>query len=413
MAELSEQEFGTRFGIDPEALQGRRVLIIVENLPVPFDRRVWQEARTLHAAGAEVSVICPMAGEWTAAYEVIDGIHIYRHPLDADGGGARAYLREYVQALYWQTRLAWRVWRERGFDTIQGCNPPDLVFLVAAPFRLLGKRYIFDHHDLNPELYEAKFGKRGFFWHALRLVERLNFAAASVVISTNDSYRRIALERGRKRPEDVFVVRSGPDLSRMRPVAPNPAWRGDGRFLVGYLGVMGEQEGIDLLLEAVRILVRERGRDDVRFVLVGGGPALSDLRALSARMGLEDHVRFTGRASDADLLEVLSTADLCVNPDRVTPMNDLSTMNKILEYMAMGKPIVQFEVTEGRVSARAASLYAAPNDPADLAAKIETLLEDPELRASMGRYGQARVARDLHWGASVAPLLAAYRRAAR
>jgi glycosyltransferase involved in cell wall biosynthesis len=413
MAKGSVQEFEERFGIDPSALQARRVLIIVENLPVPFDRRVWQEARTLHAAGAEVSVICPMAGEWTAPYEVIDGIHIYRHPLDADGGGARAYLREYAQALYWQTRLAWRVWRERGFDTIQGCNPPDLVFLVAAPFRLIGKRYIFDHHDLNPELYEAKFGKRGFFWRALRLVERLNFASASVVISTNDSYRRIALERGRKRPEDVFVVRSGPDLSRMRPVEPNPAWRGDGRFLVGYLGVMGEQEGIDLLLEAVRILVRERGRDDVRFVLVGGGTALADLRALSARMGLEGYVRFTGRASDADLLEVLSTADLCVNPDRVTPMNDLSTMNKILEYMAMGKPIVQFEVTEGRVSAGAASLYAAPNDPADLAAKIETLLEDPELRASMGRYGQARVARDLHWGASVAPLLNAYLRAAR
>lgn len=413
MATGSDQEFGQRFGIDPIALQGRRVLIIVENLPVPFDRRVWQEARTLHAAGAEVSVICPMAGEWTALYEMIEGVHIYRHPLNADGGGARAYLKEYLAALYWQTRLAWRVWRERGFDTIQGCNPPDLVFLVAAPFRLLGKRYIFDHHDLNPELYEAKFGKRGFFWHALRIAERLNFLTASVVISTNDSYRRIALERGRKRPEDVFVVRSGPDLSRMRPVPPNPVWRGDGRFLIGYLGVMGEQEGIDLLLEAVRILVRERGRDDVRFVLVGGGPALADLRALSARMGLEGYVRFTGRASDADLLEVLSTADLCVNPDRVTPMNDLSTMNKILEYMAMGKPIVQFEVTEGRVSAGAASLYAAPNDPADLAAKIETLLEDPELRASMGRHGQARVARDLHWGGSVAPLLNAYLRVAR
>ena len=183
MATGSDQEFGQRFGIDPIALQGRRVLIIVENLPVPFDRRVWQEARTLHAAGAEVSVICPMAGEWTALYEMIEGVHIYRHPLNADGGGARAYLKEYLAALYWQTRLAWRVWRERGFDTIQGCNPPDLVFLVAAPFRLMGKRYIFDHHDLNPELYEAKFGKRGFFWHALRIAERLNFLTASVVIS--------------------------------------------------------------------------------------------------------------------------------------------------------------------------------------------------------------------------------------
>jgi len=411
MLDMSDQGFGVRFGVDPEALTGRRILIIVENLPVPFDRRVWHEARTLTAAGAQVSVICPMAGEWIAPYEMIEGVHIYRHPLNADGGGARAYIKEYLQALYWQTRLAWRVWRERGFDTLQGCNPPDLVFLVAAPFRLMGKRYIFDHHDLNPELYEAKFGKRGFFWNALRIAERLNFATASVVISTNESYRRIALQRGRKRAEDVFVVRSGPDLSRMRPVPQNPAWRGDGKFLVGYLGVMGEQEGIDLLLEAVQTLVHVHGREDIRFVLVGGGPALADLRALCTRMGLDAYVRFTGRASDADLLEVLSTADICVNPDRVTPMNDLSTMNKILEYMAMGKPIVQFEVTEGRVSAGEASLYATPNDPQDLAAKILSLIDDPDMRERMGAIGQARVGRDMHWGASVAPLLAAYRHA--
>lgn len=398
---------------DPKALEGRRILIIVENLPVPFDRRVWQEARTLHAAGAEVSVICPMAGEWTDAHEVIDGIHIHRHPLKADGTGARAYLREYATALWWQTRLAWRIHRLRGFDTIHGCNPPDLIFLVALPFRLLGKRYIFDHHDLNPELYETKFGRRGFFWHALRIAERLTFMTARVVISTNDSYRRIAIERGRKRPEDVFVVRSGPDLSRIRPVPENPAWRDGRRFLVGYLGVMGDQEGIDLALESVRILVQAQGRTDFRFVLVGGGPALAELKALCHRMGLDDHVHFTGRVPDDQLLEILSTADVCINPDRVTPMNDLSTMNKILEYMALGKPIVQFEVTEGRVSAGDASLYAAPNDPADFAAKIVELLDDPERRARMGAIGMERVRHDLHWGASIEPLLAAYRRSAR
>lgn len=393
------------------ALAGRKILIIVENLPVPFDRRVWLEARTLKAAGAEVAVICPTGKGFDARYEVLEGIHIYRHPLPLDASGALGYLAEYGAALLWESWLAWKVFFRHGFDVIHGCNPPDLIFLVALQFRLLGRRFIFDHHDINPELYEAKFGKRGFFWRLMVLFERLTFATASVSIATNESYRRIALERGRMPEADVFVVRSGPDLSRVRPVAPAGHWKNGRRFLVGYVGVMGDQEGIDLLLAAVADLVHRRGRQDIQFVLVGGGPSLDSLRALADDLDLSDHVTFTGRAPDQTLFEVLSTADLCVNPDRVNPMNDKSTMNKILEYMAFSKPIVQFEVTEGRFSAAGASLYARADDTADFADRIAELLADPQRRAAMGAEGYDRVVRLFAWPHQVGALIGAYERA--
>jgi glycosyltransferase involved in cell wall biosynthesis len=393
-------------------LAGRKILIIVENLPLPFDRRVWHEARTLTAAGAQVCVICPTGKGYEARHEELDGVHIYRHPLPVDAKGAAGYLLEYGAALFHETRLAWKIFRRHGFDTIQGCNPPDLIFLVAWQFRLLGRRYIFDHHDINPELYEAKFNRRGVFWRLMVLFERLNFAAARVVISTNESYRAIALKRGKKAPEDVFVVRSGPDLNRLKRLPPNPDWKKGRAHMVGYVGVMGDQEGIDLLLDAARQVVFDHGRD-VQFVLVGGGPALAGLREMAEGMGLSGHVTFTGRAPDDVLFEVLSTADVCVNPDRVNPMNDLSTMNKILEYMAFEKPIVQFEVTEGRRSARDASLYAAPNDTGDFAAKVMQLLDDPERRAEMGRIGRSRVETELSWDHQVDALVAAYERAGR
>lgn len=392
-------------------LAGRRVLIIVENLPLPFDRRVWHECRTLTAAGAEVSVICPTGKGYEAAYECLDGVHIHRHPLPTDASGALGYLVEYGAALFHEMRLALKVARLRGFDTLQACNPPDLIFLVALPFKLFGKRFIFDHHDINPELYEAKFGRRGAFWKLLGMFERLTFRSADVVISTNQSYREIALTRGGMRPEDVFVVRSGPDLNRLVVSKPDPAWRKGRRHMVGYVGVMGEQEGIDLLLDAARILVKERGRD-VQFVLVGDGPALPGLKAQAAEMGLAEHVSFLGRAPDAQLFSVLSSADVCVNPDRVNPMNDKSTMNKILEYMAFSKPIVQFEVTEGRHSAGEASLYARPNDTADMADKIALLLDDPRRSAEMGALGRHRVETELSWDHQVDTLIAAYQRVA-
>lgn len=397
-------------GVDRTRLAGARVLIIVENLPLPFDRRVWLEARTLKAAGAQVSIICPTGKGYEKRHEVLEGIDIYRHPLPMEADSALGYLVEYGAALFWETVLAWRVFLKGGLDVIHGCNPPDLIFLVALPFRLFGVRYLFDHHDINPELYEAKYDRRGFFWKLMAFFERLTFRAAKVSIATNESYRRIAIERGGKRPEDVFVVRSGPDLSKVKPVAPVDSWRNGRRYLVGYVGVMGAQEGIDLLLDAVRQIVHVRGRRDVQFGLVGGGSSLEEMKALAVELGVAEYVTFTGRAPDQTLFEVLSTADVCVNPDRVNPMNDKSTMNKIMEYMAVGKPIVQFEVAEGRVSAGEASLYAKANDPADLADKILGLLDDPERRARMGAFGRERVERELSWATQIEPLLSAYER---
>ena len=392
-------------------LAGRKILIVVENLPLPFDRRVWQEAKTLHAAGAVVSIICPTGKGFTKRYEAIEGIHIHRHPLPLDASGALGYLLEYGAALFWETLLAWKIFLTRGFDVIQGCNPPDLVFAVALPFRLFGVRYIFDHHDINPELYEAKFGKRGAFWRLMRLLERITFKVATVSIATNESYKAIAVERGGMRPEDVFVVRSGPDLAKLTRVPPEPKWRNGRRHLVGYVGVMGEQEGIDLLIDAVEHIVRKLGREDIQFALVGGGSSLDALQRLAASRRLADYVTFTGRAPDAVLFEVLSSADIGVNPDRVNAMNDKSTMNKIMEYMAFSLPIVQFDVTEGRFSAGEASLYARANDPIDLADKIVALIDDPARRAEMAAFGRRRVEQELSWDYQIAPLLAAYRRA--
>ncbi len=390
-------------------LAGRKILIIVENLPLPFDRRVWQECQTLTAAGANVAVICPTGKGYETLYENIDGVHIYRHSLPLEANGPVGYLLEYGAALFHELRLTVKVLRRHGFDTIQACNPPDLIFLVAAPFKLLGKRFIFDHHDINPELFEAKFNRKGFLWRMMLLLERLSFLTADVVISTNESYRSIAIKRGGVKPENVFVVRSGPNLNRLKRVPVNRDWANGRKHLIGYVGVMGSQEGIDLLLQAMHDLVVKRHRS-VQAVLVGDGPEFEKLKALAASLQLDGHVTFTGRAQDTMLFEVLSSADLCVNPDRVNPMNDKSTMNKIMEYMAFGKPIVQFDVTEGRVSAGGASLYALKNDPADFADKIEELLDDPIKREKMGELGRQRVVSELSWDDQVWPLIEAYLR---
>ena len=388
----------------------RRVLIVVENLPVPFDRRVWSEATTLVEAGYVVSVISPKGKGFDAEYELLDGVHVYRHDLPAEGNGAWGYLREYGAAFWHELRLANRVRRERGLDMLQGCNPPDLIFLVAWPLRLFGVRYIFDHHDICPELYETKFGKRGLLWRAMRLFEWLTFRTATVSIATNESYADIARTRGGMAAEDVFVVRSGPKLEKLELRPPTPALKCGAQYLVGYVGVIGQQEGLDLLIEAAEHLVRDMGRD-VHFGIVGDGPVLPEIRAEVARRGLEAHFTFTGRAPDDLLLDMLNTADVCVNPDRVTPMNDLSTMNKILEYMTLKKPIVQFDLKEGRASAGEASLYARANDPVDFAEKIAELLDDPDARARMAAIGRARIEGGFSWAHSAPQLLAAYDRA--
>ncbi|MHA7820204.1 MAG: glycosyltransferase family 4 protein [Erythrobacter sp.] len=411
MNEVALAEEGIPKVIEGEPLKDKHVLIVVENLPLPFDRRVWQEARTLKAAGAHVSIICPTGKGHEKRFEVIEGVEIHRHPLPLEAKGALGFLAEYGAALFWETVLAWRIFFRRRFDVIQGCNPPDLIFLVALPFKLFGVRYIFDHHDINPELYEAKFEKRGFFWQLMRLFEKVTFGVANVSIATNESYKKIAIERGGMDPNRVHVVRSGPDLSRLKRVEPVEVWKNGRDHMVGYVGVMGEQEGIDLLIDAVKHIVREKQREDIQFVLVGGGPALEDLKQLTAEKGLADFITFTGRAPDQELFEVLSTMDIGVNPDRVNAMNDKSTMNKIMEYMSLEKAMVQFDVTEGKFSAREASLYAKPNDPIDMAEKICELVDDPKRRAKMGRFGRERVVEELNWQHQIDPLLAAYRQA--
>ena len=386
----------------------RRVLILVENLPSPFDRRVWQEASALRDAGWAVSIVCPTGRGYERRFESIDGIDIHRYPLPVEASGALGYALEYGSALAWSFALAWKVFFGRGFDVIHACNPPDLLFLVGGFFRMLGKKFVFDHHDINPELYEAKFGRRDFLWRVMVALERWTFRTADVSIATNESYRKIAIERGGMPPGRVFVVRSGPSLERMKIVPPDPRLKRGRRHLVGYVGVMGKQEGVDHLLRAARHLIVERGRTDIHFGLVGGGTSLEEMKTLARQLGIADYVTFTGRVPDDQLLAMLNTADVCVNPDVANEMNDKSTMNKIMEYMALGKPIVQFDLTEGRFSAQEASLYARRNAPVDLAAKIEELLDDPKRRAEMGAFGRRRVENELEWRHEVPKLLAAY-----
>ncbi|MFW2541581.1 glycosyltransferase family 4 protein [Primorskyibacter sp. 2E107] len=391
--------------------QARRVLIVVENLPVPLDRRVWLEATTLQAAGYEVSVICPMGRGWNEAYEVIDGVHIYRHPAPPEAhSGAVAYAREYLHAIRHWFRLARVVKRERGFDVIHGCNPPDLIFLLALRYRLSGVRYLFDHHDVCPELFEAKFDRKGLLHKIMLLWERITFAFADVSLATNESFREIAIRRGKMKPENVFVVRSAPRIEKFLPGPGDPAARKGAKTLLGYVGVIGQQEGMDLLLEAMHHLIHDLGHADVHLAIVGFGPHVDVVKADMADKGLENHVTFTGALYDEELLKVLNEIDIGVAPDPKNPMNDISTMNKVMEYMTLEKPLVQFDLTEGRASAGDAALYAQANDAQDFARCLAQLIEEPDLRADLGAKGRARVLKSLSWDASAPKLLAAYDR---
>ena len=389
----------------------RKVLIIVENMPVPLDSRVWKEARSLYDAGYEVTVLCPKGKGFKKTYELLEGIRIYRHPMPEEGNSPAGYVWEYACALFWQFLYSWWIYLRRGFHVMQGCNPPDDIFLVALPFKLFGVKYIFDHHDVNPELYFSKYERTDFFYKAQLWLEKATFRCSDVVMSTNNSYREIAINRGGMCEQDVFVVRNGPDPNTFKPVSPNPARKLGKRYLVGYVGNMDAQEGLDILVD-VALRFKNNGRRDLHFTCVGGGPGLTKLRQLVSDKNLNDMITFTGRISDAELLEVLSTAAVCVNPDKPCPMNSMSTMIKIMEYMALGKPIVQFEGREGRFSAQEASLYSGGSDHvADFAEKIEWLLDHPEERVRMGEFGRRRIQRELAWEFSVEKLLAAYEKA--
>ena len=386
----------------------RRVLIIVENLPVPFDRRVWQEAMTLRDAGYLVTVICPTGRGHDERHERIDGIEIFRHPLPKEGKGALSYLKEYSAALFWEFFLAWRVYFGRGFDVIQGCNPPDLIFLVAGVFRLFGVRYVFDHHDINPELYELKFGRRDLFYRLLVECEKATFRLATVSIATNESYREIALERGGMPGDRVFVVRSSPDLSKLGSAGSDVSLRLGRRHLVGYVGIMAEQDGVDTLLRIVREIVIGRQREDVQFLLVGDGSELESLKQYAIDLGIAQHVTFTGYLSGENLLAAMNSIDVGVCPDNSNPYNDKCTMNKILEYMSLGKPVVQFGLTEGRRSAGNASLYAEHNDEQEFADLLLSLIDDDAMRAELGARGRHRIQEELDWRFQAPRLLEAY-----
>ena len=374
---------------------------------MPFDRRVWQECTTLRDAGWQVEVICPQGSKRDTEREAeIDGVRIHRYPLRAATGGPVGYLREYGSALLHTLRLARKV---GPVDVVHACNPPDLLFLPALWLKRRGARFVFDQHDLVPELYLSRFDRgEDLLYRAVCAMERQTYRHADVVIATNESYRDVALRRGGKRPEDVFVVRSAPDVDRFRPVPAEPELKHGKPQLLCYLGVMGPQDGVDYALRALAKLRDELGRTDWHAVFIGSGDAFDAMVELAGQLGLSDQVQFTGRIPDADLARYLSTADVCLSPDPRNPLNDVSTMNKVLEYMAMSRPIVSFDLREARVSAGDAAVYAAANDEAEFAGLIARLMDNPEERARMGKIGQERVSGPLSWRNSQQSLLDAY-----
>jgi glycosyltransferase involved in cell wall biosynthesis len=392
-------------------LNGRKVLIIVENLPVPFDRRVWQEAKALKNMGATVSVICPKGKGYTKSFEIIQKIAIYRHNLPLEARRSFEYLLEYPAALFWESILSVKCLFQRGFDVIHACDPPDLLFLIGAFYKLFGKKFVFDHHDLNPELYLAKFGGKGIIYKILLMLERLSYRISDIAIVTNESFRDIALDRGKKKPEDVFVVRSGPETERIGRVTPNEKYKNGRKYLVGYLGVIGKQDGVHFLVEACDYLVNKKKRKDIQFICMGGGTELENIKEYARGKNVGDYINFTGMINKRKLIfDILCSTDVCIATDVFNEMNDRSTMNKIMEYMVIKKAIVQFDLKEGRRTAGGASLYAKPDDPADMAEKILQLLEDPKKRKEMGIIGYNRIINKMAWKYEKEKLCKAYMR---
>jgi glycosyltransferase involved in cell wall biosynthesis len=374
------------------------VVVIVQNLPVPFDRRVWLECQSLVAEGYDVTVVCPQ-GEGTGSSQVVDGVRILGYPAYAPGGSALGYVLEYAWSFLATARLVRVARRDGPFDVVQACNPPDIFWPIARWLRGRdGTRFVFDHHDLCPELYLSRFeGDGGAAYRGLRFLERQTFRTADRVTSTNESYAVIARSRGGKPREHVSVVRTGPDPQRLRRGEPFPHLRRGRRHLVAYLGVMGPQDGVDLALRAADVVVHEMGRDDIVFTFMGSGDSHHDLVRLRDDLGLAKFVDLPGRVPDEFVAQVLSTADLGLSPDPLNPLNDVSTMNKTMEYMAFGLPVVAFDLTETRVSAADAARYVRPNDVAEYARAIVELVDDPAARADMGRRGRERVEEHLAW----------------
>jgi len=399
-----------RSALQPPRMSKPSVLIIVENLPVPLDRRVWQESCALRDAGYDVRVICPQMRGQTLPEERRDGIQILRHWISGEAGGFIGFFLEYASALWGELRLAWKTWRRHRFKIIHLCNPPDLLFLVAWPFKLFGVRVVYDVHDLWPEMFEAKFGRRGIFYWFVRLAERLAYACADVVLATNESVKQVAIARGKKSAEEVFTVRTAPLLAAAG-MPPDPALKQGKKYLVGYIGVMGDADGVHYLVEAASHIVHKLGRRDVHFLVMGTGPEYDKLVKLRDQLGLQEFVYLPGRVSNEFLFSALQTMDLGVACDPINSYNNCCTMNKTLEYMAFGKPQVMFETKEGRASAADAASYVAENSAERMGEAVVRLLDDAAARARMGQIGLHRANEVINWERSVEQLLGAYRAA--
>ena len=376
----------------------RRVLIIVQNLPVPFDRRVWLECQALVAAGYTVAVVCPK-GRGDPSYQVVDTVELYKYRPYAPGGSKLSFIAEYVYSFLATAWLTLKARRKGRFSVLQACNPPDIFWPIAIALRAADRtKFVFDHHDLSPELFQSRFPDGPKLpYRGLRWLERRTHRTADQVISTNDSYRDIAIRRSGKRPADVTVVRTGPDPDKLRRGPADPAQRRGRRYLAAYIGVMGPQDGVDIVVRAADVIVHELGRDDIAFTLIGSGDCFDELVALRDKLGLAGHVEFTGRAPDELVGRVMSTADVGLSPDPKNPLNDLSTMNKSMEYMAFELPVVAFDLRETRVSTGDAAVYVKPNDVRDYALAIAELLDNEDKRALLGKLGRARVEDELAW----------------
>jgi glycosyltransferase involved in cell wall biosynthesis len=383
-----------------------------ENLPVPADPRVWKEATTLQQHGFQVSVICPKgATNYRESHVCIDGVHIYRYSLPTTGNKYVSYLLEYSIALLMTFLLSIKVLLRHGFDVLHAANPPDMFFLLGLFYRLLGKKYIFDQHDLAPEMFAVKFnGKMRLVRRVLLFLERCSYRVAHRVIVTNHTQKWIATRRGGCSPDKVLIVRNGPDLRRLKRVAPEAELKRGRTHLLAYVGVMGSQDGIEYALQALHHLVYKRGRQDVSLVLMGHGDHLPFLQALASQLRLDDYVNFTGWVESDDIMRYLSVADVGLTPDPQNGLNEFSTMIKTMEYMAMSLPVVAFDLTETRYSAQGAALYAMPNMVKDFADNIAILLDDAELRRTLGACGRRRIEQELSWRTSTMYLLLTYKR---
>jgi glycosyltransferase involved in cell wall biosynthesis len=390
--------------------QTRSCVIVVENLPVPFDRRVWQEAQALHRAGWTVSVICPTNADFPKPFEIIDDIAIYRHPLPPEGRGAVAYFREYSTALLHEFRLLFRVHRERGFSIIQACNPPDLIFLAALPFKLIGKRFIYDQHDVSPELFIVKFGRKGLLYRALLFFERMSYRTADRVIAANATFKDIAISRGGKTPSQVEVVYGVPDRKRIHRVEPEPGLHGGRKFILGYVGIINEQDGVDHLVRAVAHLVKVIGFRDFRAVIVGSGPALEPVRTLASALEVEDFILFTGYLKGETLLAYLSAFDIGIIPDPLNEANDLMSMNKVFEYCALGIPTACYPLKETKRLLGEAGVYAPSHEPEGLAEACLKLMGDEALRARSAAAAARLSAESFVWENEARKYVATYER---